>query len=81
MVRDNEAINHIWTRSLSAKPVDIAPSGDHIAAVWANDLQDQLGESIVINTVAIALYTHNVDANQDAAISTARRWWEIRISS
>ncbi|MFB1037210.1 MAG: glycosyl transferase family protein [Sinobacterium sp.] len=81
MVRDNEAINHIWTRSLSAKPVDIAPSGDHIAAVWANDSQDQLGESIVINTVAIALYAHNVAANQDAAISIARRCWESRISS
>jgi anthranilate phosphoribosyltransferase len=80
MVRNNEAINDTWLRSLGAKPTDVAPSGEHIAAIWANDSQDQLGESIAINTAAIALYAHNVAASQDDAISTARHWWDRRTS-
>jgi anthranilate phosphoribosyltransferase len=80
MVRNNEAINDTWPRSLGAKPTDVAPSGEHIAAVWANDSQDQLGESIAINTAAIALYAHSVAASQDDAISTARHWWGRRTS-
>jgi anthranilate phosphoribosyltransferase len=80
MVRNNEAINDTWPRSLGAKPADVAPSGEHVAAVWVNDSQDILGEDIVINTVAITLYTHNAAMTQGDAISTARHWWDCRAS-
>lgn len=80
MVKNSLAIDSIWARSLNTKPSDVAPNGDYIAAVWANDSRDPLGESVVINTAAIALYTHNVATSQDEAISTARQWWENRTS-
>ena len=80
MVRDNIAVNEVWQRSLSTKPADAAPNGEHVAQAWRGDIQDELGQSITINTVAVILFTHGVVNTQQVGIETAMKWWGNRFS-
>jgi anthranilate phosphoribosyltransferase len=80
MVRDKTAVNEVWQRSLSTKPADAAPNSGHVAQAWRGDIQDELGQSITINTVAVVLFTHGVVDTQQLGIEMAMKWWRNRFS-
>jgi anthranilate phosphoribosyltransferase len=80
MVRDKTAVNEVWQRSLSTKPADATPNSGHVAQTWSGDIQDELGQSITINTVAVVLFTHGVVDTQQLAIEMAMKWWRNRFS-
>jgi anthranilate phosphoribosyltransferase len=80
MVRDKTAVNEVWQRSLSTKPADATPNSGHVAQAWRGDIQDELGQSITINTVAVVLFTHGVVDTQQLGIEMAMKWWRNRFS-
>lgn len=79
MVKDGILINGLWQRSLSSKPADVTPSAELVANSWNNDSQSQLGESIVVNTAAVAMVCHGVVTSQDEALKLAQLWWDNRV--
>jgi anthranilate phosphoribosyltransferase len=79
MVKDGILINGLWQRSLSSKPADVIPSAELVANSWNNDSQSQLGESIVVNTAAVAMVCHGVVTSQDEALKLAQLWWDNRV--
>jgi anthranilate phosphoribosyltransferase len=78
MVKEGISINSIWQRTLGAKPADVLPCGKFVANVWNGDFKNGLGESIVVNTVAVVLISHGVALSQDKAVELAQRWWNNR---
>ncbi|MFT6310155.1 MAG: anthranilate phosphoribosyltransferase [Porticoccus sp.] len=78
MVEDGVAVNKIWKRSLSAKPADVLPSAEYIASLWSNNVQDSLGESIIVNTTGVVLLAHGIANSQDDAVYIAKGWWDSR---
>jgi anthranilate phosphoribosyltransferase len=79
MVKDGILVNDLWQRSLSSKPADVTPSAELVANSWNNDSQSQLGESIVVNTAAVAMVCHGVVTSQDEALKLAQLWWDNRV--
>lgn len=80
VVKDRTAVNSIWQRSISGKPADVLPSSKFVASVWNGDSQNELGESIVVNTVAVVLICHRIASSQDKAVQLAKRWWDNRVN-
>jgi hypothetical protein len=78
MVEDGMAVNKIWKRSLSAKPADVLPSAEYVASLWSNNVQDSLGESIIVNTTGVVLLAHGIANSQDDAVYIAKGWWASR---
>jgi anthranilate phosphoribosyltransferase len=78
MIEDGVAVNKIWQRSLSAKPADVLPSAEYVASIWSNNIQDSLGESIVVNTTGVVLLAHGMANSQDDAVNIAKGWWASR---
>jgi anthranilate phosphoribosyltransferase len=76
---DGDLVDEEWPMLF---PLRHAPEEEFVLedflAVWRGDKPHEYGEMAVIATVALALRTLQRADSQEAAMATARAWWEAR---